>query len=122
VLDKAEAKGHSISWGQRSFAVRAHLPNDKFASFAYGWLSAEFQFYFGQGGFPLPEEQSKTLRKELVDFGVFTKTRPKTLTADVDRGTVGKLPAVFDFILDKVDKILSESSELNSSQLEHGSV
>jgi hypothetical protein len=111
MLEKAEAKGHSTNWGQQSFSVRAHLPNGKLGSFAYAWLSGDFGFYSGRDGLSLSEEPSKRLREELPHFGVFTDITPKMLTAPVDRETVGKLSAVYDFILDNVDKILSESSE-----------
>jgi len=122
MLDKAEAKGHSINWNLRSFAVRAHLPDCTLGSFAYGWLPGEFQFYYGQDGLPLFDEQSKPIREKLLNFGVFTKTRPKTLTAVVDTGNAAKLPKVFDYILEEVDKIVHESPKSNSSQVEHGSV
>lgn len=111
VLDKAEAKGHYVYWGQTGFSVRAHLSDGTLGSLAYGFSSGEFKFYSGQGGLPLSEEQSKRLREELWNFGGFTKTAPKTLTAVVDAGNVAKLSALYDFILDKVDTILSESSE-----------
>jgi hypothetical protein len=120
MLDKAEAKRHYIYWGQTGFSVRAHFSDGKLGSFAYGFLSGEFQYFSGQ--LPLSEEESKRLREELWNLGGFTKTAPKTLTAVVDTGNVTKLAAVYDFILDKVDSILSESSKLNPSQVEHGSV
>lgn len=115
MLDKSEARKHSISWGQRSFTVRAHLPNGGLGSFAYGWLSGEFQFFTGQVGIPLSEEQSKKLREDLLRFGVFTSTAPKTLTAQVDRETAPRLSDVYDFILDKVDDILRGPSESKPS-------
>lgn len=111
MLDKAEAKGHFVYWGLTGFSVRAHLPDGKLGTFAYGFPSGEFQFYSGQGGLPLSDEQSKRLREELWNFGGFTKTAPKTLTAVVDAANVTKLEALYDFILDKVDKILSQPSQ-----------
>jgi hypothetical protein len=111
MLDKAEARGHYVYWGLTGFSVRAHLPDGKLGTFAYGFPSGEFMFYSGQGGLPLSDEQSKTLREELWNFGGFTKRAPKTLKAIVDTGNVAKLAALYDFILDKVDKILSQSSQ-----------
>ena len=98
--------------------MRAHLSDGKLGTFAYGFPSGEFLFYTGQGGLPLSEEQSKELREELWDLGGFTKRAPKTLTAVVDAGNVAKLTSLYDFILDKVDRILDESSGLNAAQAE----
>jgi hypothetical protein len=120
MLDKAEAKHHFIYWGQTGFSVRAHLPGGGLGTFAYGFPSGEFQFYTGQGGLPLSDEQSTRLREELWNLGGFTKRAPKTLTAVVEAGNANKLAAVYDFILHKVDKILSESSEFNSSEVQQG--
>jgi len=112
ISDKAEIHHHYIYWGLTGFSVRAHLSDGKLGTFVYGFLPDEFQFYSGQGGLPLSEEQSKTLREELLKFGGFSKTAPKTLTSVVDTTNVAKLAAVYNFISDKVDKILSESSNL----------
>jgi hypothetical protein len=111
MLDKAQAKGHYVNWGQAGFSVRARLSDGSLGTFAYGFPSGEFQFYSGKGGLPLSEEQSNRLREELRNFGGFTETAPKTLTAIVDAGNVAKLTALYDFILDKVDTILSKCSE-----------
>jgi len=100
--EKGEARGHEIYWAVRWFSVRAHLPNGGLGSFAYGGLSGDFQFYCAQ--VPL----SDGLREELLRrFHVFTGKAPKTLTAHVDRATVGELNQAYDFILDEVDKILT---------------
>ena len=48
VLDQSEKRGHSIYWGTATFSVRAYLPkSQRAATFAYGWMSGEFQVYLG---------------------------------------------------------------------------
>jgi hypothetical protein len=105
VLDLARARGHTISWGEKSFTVRAYVPQtERLASFCYGWISEVFQFYFGQ--LQLPDQEDQELRRQLMAFGVFRPAGEKTLEAQLDQETLAKMPEVYNFILDKIDEIV----------------
>ena len=78
ILDSADSQGHLINWGTSGFSIRAYLPGtDSLASFAYGYPPNLFQIYFAQ--LPLAEEMITSLRKEILELGIF-KQSPKTLT------------------------------------------
>jgi len=105
VLDLAEERGYAIKWGKKSFTVRAYLPQRGYwASFCYGWTWEEFHFYFAH--LPLPKEEALTLRRELMEFGVFRESGEKTLTVGLNSEALPKMPEVYDFILDQMDDIV----------------
>jgi hypothetical protein len=105
MLDLAEDRGYSISWGTEAFSVRAFLPQaGRSATFAYGWPAGVFNFYFGH--LPLPAQDARAPRRELMEFGVFRETGKKTLAADLVTETLPKILEVYDFILEKLDEIV----------------
>ncbi len=77
ILDLAEEQGHTIYWGTTGFSIRVHLPgSDTPISIAYGYPPDEFHIYFGY--LPFSEEKVTSLRKELLELGIF-KQAPKTI-------------------------------------------
>jgi hypothetical protein len=105
VLDLAEARGHTIRWGKKSFTVRAYMPEkERLAGFCYGWISEVFQFYFAQ--LQLPDREAQDLRRQLMAFGVFRPAGEKTLEAKLSQETLAKMPEVYNFILNKIDEIV----------------
>jgi CBS domain-containing protein len=107
VLDLAEQRGYTIYWGTKGFSARAYLPQEeRWASFAYGWPEELFDFYFGH--LPLPDKEARTLRRELMEFGVFRESGQKTLKANLTSEALPKMAEVYDFILDKMDQIVKQ--------------
>ncbi len=107
VFDLTERKGFRINWGTQGFSARAYLPKTKqWVSFAYGYPSGIFEFYFGFSPLPLSEAEALALRKELLTFGVFKEAGEKTLRATLtDDTTLAAMPKVYDFILEKMSTI-----------------
>lgn len=109
MVDAAEARRHTIYWGERGFSVRLFLPDeDRLASFAYGYPPDIFEFYFGQ--IPLAEADAAALRRELMSRGIFQEAGQKTLRAQVSAATERQLRDTYAFILDKMDEITSNSA------------
>lgn len=110
VLDDVESQQRPIRWNPLSFSVRTKLPDGRFATFACGWLSGAFQFFF----FPelrMPQERLETLKRKLLDFGIFREsgnytleTDISTLQADGNKETAGRLQAAWHFILESIDE------------------
>lgn len=104
VLDLAEERGYIIYWGTGTFSVRAFLPkHNRRASFVYGWPTG-FSYYFSD--VPLSDQEAQTLRKQLLQFGVFREHGKNSLRADLDDETLPKLEEVYSFILDRMDDIV----------------
>ena len=104
VLDLAEERGYIIYWGTGTFSVRAFPPkHNRHASFVYGWPTG-FSYYFGD--VPLSDQDAQTLRKQLLQFGVFQEHGKNSLRADLDDETLPKLEEVYNFILDRMDGIV----------------
>jgi hypothetical protein len=105
IIQLAAEKGHSFYWGTKGFSIRAYLPkNDRLVSFVYGYPPNLFQFYFGH--FPLPEDESLKLRKELLAFGLFKESGKKTLAVNLRETDLAKAYEVYEFILNKMDQII----------------
>lgn len=110
MIDVAEARGHLVSWGEVGFSVRAHLPDGRLASFAYGypkyggWAAEHFEFYFAQ--LPMTAEEAKTLREQLLALGVFEESGEKTLYVLLNDSTLPRMKEVYDFVLRKMDELL----------------
>jgi hypothetical protein len=110
MIDTAEARGHLVSWGEVGFSVRAHLPDGRLASFAYGypksgsWPSESFDFYFAQ--LPMTGDTAQALRKQLLALGVFVESGEKTLCVWLNDSTLPRMKEVYDFILRKMDELL----------------
>jgi hypothetical protein len=103
VLDRAQERGHEISWGTRSFSIREYLPeSEKKASFVYGYFSRSFQFFFGYLKM-MPEEERRALREELMSLGLFRETADLTLSAELDEEDLPLAREVYDLILEKID-------------------
>jgi hypothetical protein len=106
VLDQAEERGHEISWGSKGFSLREYLPkSEKKASFVYGYPDKTFQFFFGYLKM-MPEQERRTLREELLSFGLFREGGALTLTAKVEQEDVPVAREVYDLILHKIDTIV----------------
>jgi ribosomal protein L7Ae-like RNA K-turn-binding protein len=103
LISEATEKGHVLYWGTKGFSVRARLPNNKLASFVYGYPPNTFQFYFAQ--LPLSEDEKTALRKELMAFGLFKESGEKTLTTNMKEADLAKANEVYEFILNKIDQI-----------------
>lgn len=107
VLDRGVERRYSIDWGRATFSVRAYLPkNRSTVTFAYGWVSGEFQVYLGV--LPIPPAEEQALRKQLMGFGIFREAGKKTLHALLDAEAIAKLPEVYEFLLGKMDGIVKE--------------
>ena len=115
VVDRATAKGHTISWGTVGFSARATLPDDKgLATFVLAYpnddTTALFDFYFGP--FPINETEAKALREKLMAFGLFKQSGQKTLRATLKEGEdLGLAYKVYDFILEEMERILGRSEQ-----------
>jgi hypothetical protein len=104
MLDVSESQHHTIYWGEKGFSVRLYLPKeDKLASFAYGYPADLFQFYFAN--LPLDDDQAQTLRRDLMAFDVLHESGHYTLSAAINAANETQLREIFDFILDKMDKL-----------------
>jgi hypothetical protein len=110
VIQLAQERNHVIYWGTVGFSVRAQISDGR-DTFAYGWSSSVFQFYFG-GNLRswLSEEELVLLRKELMAEGVFQESGNWTLTADVTKENLEHMNKVYDFILDKMDEIVKKAA------------
>ncbi len=110
VVDLAEARGHTIYWGEKGFSVRANLPVGKAASFAYGypkygsWSSERFEFYFGP--LPMTEEEAVALREQLLALDVFEEGGEKTLRVMLNETLMPRMNETYDFVLQQVDEVL----------------
>ena len=108
VLDRARDRDHIISWGTKRFSIRAYLPKSgEKASFVYGSPPATFEFYFGFL-YMLPEDERRALREELLTYGIFVEAGEKTLRAELRGESLQRAPEVYDFILDKIDRIVAK--------------
>ncbi len=111
MLDAAEARGHVINWGLVGFSVRARLPEDRLATFAYGYpqygAGAVARFEFSLNYLPLSDAARGALRVRLLALGVLEEGRGNTLYKVIDQDAATRMPEVFDFILDQVDEILN---------------
>lgn len=104
LISLAADKGHVLYWGTKGFSVRAHLPNNKLASFVYGYPSNTFQFYFAQ--LSISEDEKTELRQELMAFGLFKESGEKTLTTNLKEADLAKANEVYEFILNKMNQIV----------------
>jgi len=112
VLDRAEERGHEITWGTKGFSVRAILPGaGKKASFVYGYPNGTFQFYFAQLQMVL-EEERKMLREQLLGFGLFREGGEYTLTNELTKEDFGLARQVYERILEKMDAIVDAHYDL----------
>ena len=112
VLDKAEAQGYTIYWGEKGFSVRVLPPGESnLASIIYGQPPDTFQFYYAQLEGIVSESRLAALRTELLTFKLFRESGKKTLTTQVSADSEPRLRQIFDVMLVKVDNILKESSE-----------
>lgn len=106
MLNMSQERGHMIYWGGKGFSVRARQidPKRELSSFAYGWPTGKFNFYFAQ--LPLTQTQALELRQQLLDYGIFQESGEKTLaTPPVTSETEAILRQAYQFILDEVDHI-----------------
>jgi hypothetical protein len=86
ILDEAVKQEHSIYWGTTGFSIRVSFPgSDGFLSVAYGYPPNEFHVYFGH--LPFTEEEISSLRKEILNFGIF-KQAPKTLKTELQANNI----------------------------------
>ena len=107
VLDKAEAQGYTIYWGNKGFSIRFLPPGvNNLTSIIYGQPPDTFQFYFAQLEGVVPDSVLAALRSELLNFKLLRESGRKTLTAQVKAETDIPLRQVVDFILVKIDSII----------------
>ncbi len=98
VLDLAGQHGHLVNWGEVGFSVRAHLPGDLgLATFLYCYPPSSFSFYF-EPTLGLTENESSSLRTELLDFGAFQESGKHTLHSDVAEDNLELMHKILSFI------------------------
>ena len=106
VIDRAVSKGYIIYWGEINFSVRAQLSQEqRVFTFAYGLLSGRFQVYLKD--WPIPDTENKDLRQKLMQFGIFQKSGQWTLDAKLDAKAIAKMPQIYEFLLEQMDRIVS---------------
>ena len=108
VLDLAKARGHTINWGEVGFSVRGGPPLRAPGSFAYGYPpgSGPSRFSFRFDFLPLSDDESGSLRQQLLALGVFEEGGNYFLNARLEGEILGQMDQVYDFILDKIDEIM----------------
>ncbi|MCL4486666.1 MAG: hypothetical protein M1570_00865 [Chloroflexi bacterium] len=105
ILDQAVSRGYIIYWGKVGFSVRARLSKEqRVLTFAYGWPSGNFQVYLGL--LPIPDTENKALRQKLMTYGIFREAGEKTLDAKLDAKAIAKMPEVYEFLLEQMDRII----------------
>ena len=110
VMENAEEHGHVVNWGGAGFSVRTRLPDGAgLATFAYCYPPDWFAFYF-EPSLGLTEDQSSSLRRKLLDFGVFQESGKYTLQAHVTEDSLKQLDEVYSFILDTIHEYVKAGS------------
>lgn len=108
LLDQAVESGYEISWGTKSFSVRAFLPAaERKASFIFAFPSGLFQFFFGQLKM-MPAEERQAIREDLLSFGLFSESGDYTLTTGLKKDDLALAHEVYDLILEKIDAIVQK--------------
>lgn len=102
VLELAEEKGHVIYWGTVGFSVRACLPDGR-ASFVYGFPDGSFSFYFDW--LFRERKEAPSLRERLLALGVFKESGNWTLATTLTEDNLARMNAVYDVILDEMEKL-----------------
>jgi hypothetical protein len=103
ILDIADQHGHTIYWGVKGFSIRVFLPEtDSMASIAYGFPPNVFQVYFAY--LPISAEQTLTLRKEILGYGIF-KEAPKTLSVNLDTNNLKQAEEAYRLMIQRVEEI-----------------
>lgn len=104
ILDRAEAQGHTIYWGQKGFSIRTMLQQkQRLVSFMYGWPNGQLEFYFGY--LPHPPQELARLRQQLLDFGVFAPAGEKTLRAQVANAASTQILEMVKFVLGVMERM-----------------
>lgn len=115
VLDLAQERGQQINVGTSRFSVRAYSPNrDRYRTFAFcrpalthaqGW--DELQLFLGELRSFTPQSEMDALRQELLEFGVLEEGGEVTLKAPVTEGNLARMNQVYDFMLERVEKLVA---------------
>ena len=106
VLDLTKKRGHNVVWGRAGFSLRAYSPEDEgYVTFGYGVPPGEFWFYFYGG--VMRTKKVLALRSRLLDFGVFREAGEWTLKAPLTEENLAHMNEVYDFILDRIDKLVT---------------
>jgi hypothetical protein len=109
ILDAAEKQGHTTYWGTIGFSIRAHVPGpDSLASIAYCYPPNKFQIYFAH--LPFSEEKTSTLRKEILEFGIF-KESPKTLTVNLQAENIQRAKDAYAMMARRVAELSDSEGE-----------
>jgi hypothetical protein len=107
ILDSANDQGHTTYWGTSGFSIRVYIPSlEGFASIAYGYPPNIFQVYFAH--LPFSDEQVITLRKEILQFGIF-KEAPKTLIADLNPENIEQAKKAYALMEQRVRELSSNN-------------
>jgi len=106
VLDIAENRGLVVEWGKDMFSLRSSFADGEMVTLAYGEPPDEFRPYINKGWLRLSAKEFSTLRKELLAFGVFRESGQWTLVATVTQENQKRMDEVYDFFLERMDKII----------------
>lgn len=103
-------KGYSISRGTVMFAIRASVANDarQYASFVYFTPPNRFDVYLAQ--LPFSEDESQTLRKELLAFGIFQEVGKWSLRATLKGEVLSQVAKAYEYVLNKVDELVKRAA------------
>jgi ribosomal protein L7Ae-like RNA K-turn-binding protein len=102
VLDKGEARGHTVYWGVKDFSLRAFLNEaQQLITFMYGRPEGFLEVSFAY--LPISEDEAHALRQELEAFGSFSGER--RLRAEVVEATAGSILEMYDILLERMDDI-----------------
>jgi len=104
IIDPAIKKGHFVSWGTVGFSIRGRLPSGNYVSLLYGYPPNNFQVYFDSNIRGTNEE--KEIRQHLLNTGLFGGSGEYTLSANINEENVSDLKGIFDFVLEKQEKLL----------------
>ena len=103
-INLAKKDDYSIYWGLNSFSIRKHLPFlNRNASVIYCMPEGSFSFYFAQ--LPISDDETRTLRDELMTTGIFKESGKKTLVSTLNDETLDMANEVVKFILGRVNQI-----------------
>ncbi len=104
VMDEAERRKHTVSWGTVGFSVRARV-QARLITVAYGYPDGKFEVYLG---YLPPSGSGAELRKKLLAYGTFEEAGEHTLRAKVNGQSNSSLSDAYGTLLTEVEQIAGD--------------